>query len=177
MRPSSRDRIVQAALRLSVSAPEATLQQLAKAAGLTKQGLLYHFADKRALQLAMLDHITERWESELEGELGAPLHSVTAGQRISAYARVAARGHVVEGEATIFAELAYRVGDLSWYDNWASQWFFTDTGGSPSPALMTAWLAANGLWSTLTLNKVHIGASEVQGIISEIDRLTGGMPR
>lgn len=173
MRPSSRDRIVETALRVVAVSPEASLTEIAEAAGVTKQGLLYHFPDRQALREAMLALIFRRWEQEMERILGCALDAASPGERISAYARLAARGTVVEGESVVYAEIVYRSEDLSWYDAWVRRWFFDDATDRQPPARLAAWVAANGLWSVMTSGKLRLDDDDVRGILAEIDRLVG----
>lgn len=173
MRPSNRDKIVGAALKLSAHTPDVTLQQIAQAAGVTKQGLLYHFSDRVALHQAMIEHVFSRWEHEMSQVLGMPLEQAEAAERIRAYAQVAALGHSVEGEARFYAQFVHRSGDLSWYQDWAQRWFFPPAAGAPlDPSLVTAWLAANGLWSALTSQKIVLTSRDVEGVLGQIAALT-----
>lgn len=173
MRPSNRTKIIAAALKMGADTPDATLQQIAHAAGVTKQGLLYHFPDRVALQQALIQHVFSCWEHEMSQILGRPLEQAEVAERVRAYAQVAARGHSVEGEARIYAEFVYRVGDLSWYQDWARRWFLESPAGvSQDPRLLTAWLAANGLWSVLTSRKIALSAQDVEGVLEQIAALT-----
>jgi len=71
--PSSRDRIlaasVQVALRDGVSAM--TLDAVAREAGVSKGGLLYHFSSKDELIAAMLQHHASRIQQTVEGRMAA----------------------------------------------------------------------------------------------------------
>ncbi|MCC1497263.1 TetR/AcrR family transcriptional regulator [Alcanivorax sp. 1008] len=60
--PSTRDTILDAAQRIAAErgAGRITLDEVAKESGLSKGGLLYHFAGKEALIKAMLERLIER---------------------------------------------------------------------------------------------------------------------
>ncbi len=169
VRPSSRERIVDAALRAFAAAEgDVTVDAVARVAGVTKQGVLYHFADKRELRLAMLDAVLRRWERHMEAELGAPLADVEVGARIRAYARVSARGDVVPGEAELFAQVLAHADEATVYAAWVESTF----AASDDAHLTTAWLAANSLWSTLATGKRRLGPAEVERVLAVIDELT-----
>ncbi|WP_052338439.1 TetR/AcrR family transcriptional regulator [Luteimonas huabeiensis] len=67
-RANARERILDAALAVAeqVGAAHLTLDAVAAEAGVSKGGLLYHFASKDALLTAMVDRQIERYQSELE---------------------------------------------------------------------------------------------------------------
>ncbi len=71
--PTSRERIlaasVQVALRDGVSAM--TLEAVAREAGVSKGGLLYHFASKDELIAAMLEHHAARIQKTVESRMAA----------------------------------------------------------------------------------------------------------
>lgn len=176
VRPSSRQRIVDAALTAFAAAGAAvTIDAVARAAGVTKQGLLYHFADKRDLRAAMLQTILRRWEAAMAEALGLPLADAHCSARIRAYAVIASRGDVVPGEAALFAAVLARPDEAPAYAAWAERWFAPAPDAQPAERarLTTAWLAANGLWSTLTAAKRRLDAEEVAGVLAVIDELTG----
>lgn len=47
-----------------------SLDSVARAVGLTKPGVMYHYPTKEALMLALVDSVLDRWESELTARLG-----------------------------------------------------------------------------------------------------------
>lgn len=86
---SQRTSILDGALQL-LDEPAAggglSLDRVAKQVGITKPGLMYHFPSKEALMLALVDHVVDRWESQLNDALGAPVQEAGPVQRITAYA-------------------------------------------------------------------------------------------
>ncbi|WP_460774388.1 TetR/AcrR family transcriptional regulator [Microbacterium sp. GXF7504] len=174
-RPSARARIVEAALTASAAAGESvTLDVVARAAGVTKQGILYHFPEKRDLRAAMLDHVLARWDAEMVRILGGPLEAASVAGRIRAYARVSARGDVVPGEGVLFSEILTRPDETPRYAAWTQRWF--DPGADPDlrtrARWTTAWLAANGLWSVLVTGKRRLARAEVAAVLAVVDDLT-----
>lgn len=62
-----------------------SLDSVARAVGLTKPGVMYHFPTKEALMLALVDSVLDRWEAELTTRLGVPPSHAGARERVSAY--------------------------------------------------------------------------------------------
>ncbi|MGJ0182201.1 TetR/AcrR family transcriptional regulator [Corynebacterium glyciniphilum] len=63
-----------------------SLDRVAKQVGITKPGLMYHFPTKEALMLALVDHVVDRWESQLNDALGTSVQEAGPVERIAAYA-------------------------------------------------------------------------------------------
>lgn len=178
VRPSSRERVIDSALRAFATAGEdVTLDAVARIAGITKQGVLYHFADKRELRAGMLDAVLARWELHMGVAVAGPLDAASVGERIRAYARVSARGDVVPGEAALFAQVLARPDESTPYAEWVRRLFAAPDAASTRDAarLNTAWLAANSLWSVLVNGKRRLTDDEVDGVLAMIDELTDGL--
>ncbi len=92
---SQRERILDGALHLlddpgaggtGSKSGTVSLDSAAKQAGVTKPGLMYHFPTKEALMLALVDHVVDRWERQLNAELGMPVEDAGPVEGITAYA-------------------------------------------------------------------------------------------
>lgn len=86
-RPSQRGSVLDAALTLLRDGGTLSLDSAARAAGVTKPGLMYHFATKEALVAALLDHLIDGYERELVELLPAGRGGPTTRMRITAYVR------------------------------------------------------------------------------------------
>ncbi|WP_445256170.1 TetR/AcrR family transcriptional regulator [Nocardioides aurantiacus] len=64
-RPSQRTAVLDAALGLLRGDAALSLDSAARAAGVSKPGLMYHFPTKEALVAALVDHVVDRYEREL----------------------------------------------------------------------------------------------------------------
>ncbi|MFC7470800.1 TetR/AcrR family transcriptional regulator [Actinomadura keratinilytica] len=80
---------------------------MAAEAGLTKGGLLYHFASREELVRAIHQHLADRWEADLVAAAGKPAAEASPAERLAAYARVTAQSatraellFMVEGSTT-----------------------------------------------------------------------------
>src|ERR1700689_5308590 len=108
MRPSSRTKILQAAVRVTErhGITVLTLEAAAEEAGLTKPGLMYHFHTRDDLLMAIQRYLVETWEEQLLTELGKPLEQSTSQERAAAYARVNARGSASKADLAFMVEAA-----------------------------------------------------------------------
>ncbi|GAA1450173.1 TetR/AcrR family transcriptional regulator [Nesterenkonia lacusekhoensis] len=90
MRQSKRTLILEAGSRVvqrdGVTA--LTYESVAQEAGVTKGGLLYHFPSRKALLLALHEHVAGQWEAAMEADAGGPAAEVDADSRFRAYARL-----------------------------------------------------------------------------------------
>ena len=84
-RPSLRDRALDCGLDLLRQGTPLSLDSVARAAGLTKPGLMYHFPTKETLMAALVDHVVDRCEVELEGLLPSGTTGPTTAERLAAY--------------------------------------------------------------------------------------------
>ena len=74
MRTSKKSQLIQAALEIidKKSLDALTYESLAKASGMSKSGLLYHFPSRTALLLALNEHLASSWRASLLEAAGAP---------------------------------------------------------------------------------------------------------
>lgn len=143
--------MLDAALRLlrGPDGADITLDAVAREAGVTKPGLMYHFPTREALMLAIVDHAAASLERAMVAIAGRPLTDVSPAERIRAYAEVAVRGADCRAEYAIWTEAAYRP-SLSgpWLER-MTRWFeLPDSLEARTRAALTvARLAADGLWA------------------------------
>jgi AcrR family transcriptional regulator len=86
-RPSLRDKALDCGLDLLRRGTPLSLDSVARAAGLTKPGLMYHFATKETLMAALVDRVVDRCEAELAGLLPSGTTTPTTAERLAAYLR------------------------------------------------------------------------------------------
>ncbi|PUB27808.1 TetR family transcriptional regulator [Promicromonospora sp. AC04] len=150
MRPSNRDRILDAAVgvvqREGVTA--VTFDSVAAEAELTRGGIMYHFPSREGLLAAIHQHLANRWEASLVADAGRPADQLTPDERLAAYIRVCAQS-ATRAELQLMLEAGNR-------PEWAAPWSEVlerwapaadDAEADPaSLARLVARLAADGLW-------------------------------
>jgi AcrR family transcriptional regulator len=149
-RPSLRDQVLDAAVELldREGGADITLDAVAKIAGLTKGGVMYHFPTKEDLVIAVIRHVAERWEGEMLEVLGVPFETATPHQRIRAYAIVAGSQRPTRSDFATWSDAAYRAGDRNpWVETFSPWLALPDTlPEAERSRLHLARLAADGLW-------------------------------
>lgn len=86
-RPSQRTVILDAGLSFLREGGAISLDSVARAAGVTKPGLMYHFATKEALMSALVEHRLDDCERELAGLVPEPAGRTSVKERLAAYVR------------------------------------------------------------------------------------------
>ena len=100
MRGSKRHRIIDGALELAQDTgfEALTFEALAEHVGLTRGGLVYHFATKQALLEGIADRLLESWRDQAERALGAPVDRAERSERIRALVLSVIDGPILTGE-------------------------------------------------------------------------------
>ncbi|WP_020576018.1 TetR/AcrR family transcriptional regulator [Actinopolymorpha alba] len=179
MRASQKTAILDAALAV-VSAQEGadiTLDAVARRAGITKPGLMYHFPTREALLLAIVEHAATRVEAAMHEALsedGLTFEAATPAQRVRAYARVAASGHTSRAEYAVFTEAAYRPALTAPWTECMAAWFDLPTAlpESQRARLTLARLAADGLWAAEATGVFPPDPADRTAVLALIDQLT-----
>ena len=175
MRTSSRTDILEAALRVvdAAGGADITYQSVATEAGLTKAGLMYHFATKDDLMIAVIEHVIGRWQDELQDVLAVPLTESSLTERVRAFMSFAGQGGVTQGEFVVFSE-AVRRPELSqpWLE-YLQTWFGFGDGVDTTPLLLV-WLAANGLWVAEATGILTITPEQRDALLIRLAALTEG---
>jgi AcrR family transcriptional regulator len=84
-RPSQREAALDAALGLLRAGERLSLESAARAAGLSKPGLMYHFPTKEALVVALVDHLVDEHERTFVALLPGDGTGPAPRERIDAY--------------------------------------------------------------------------------------------
>lgn len=143
MRPSNRELILDAAVALFADsgAESVTYDDLAARTGLTKSGIVYHFATRQLILEAVAGRLIDGWAgsaaSHLVRDPDDPPH------RLSAFV-----AGMLEGDATP-AELRLAVetlGGRRMHDEWEGIRAYWLQPEDATPAQLTAVAAALGLW-------------------------------
>lgn len=175
MRPNLRDLIIDAALRLLYRTGPHSISQntTAEEAGLTRQGLLYHFPNRAALSRATHRRLSEDLALRLARAAEQPAPHASISERAHAYANACA-------DRRTFAELQLLAADdfgtpsaLAWR-NALAQWTPKPVAAAHcegSTALLLASLAAEGLLVHERLHGKPLAPAELTDAIQMISEL------
>ncbi|MEV0701388.1 TetR/AcrR family transcriptional regulator [Saccharopolyspora sp. NPDC050389] len=183
MRPSSKTTILEAARRVAEHSGIGglTLDAAAQEAGLSKPGLMYHFAGKEQLRVAVAEYITANWEEAMLAELGKPFDEATAAERVRAYCRVAADVAGGKADLAIFVDSMH---EESWLAPWRAllrRWLeepaplAQSAPDSRSVDMAVARLAADGLWMADASGTSGYDQAMRAAVVARIERLATGM--
>lgn len=172
MRPSSRTEILTAAMRVvdAVGGADITYESVAREAGLTKAGLMYHFPSKDALMIGVIEHVIDLWQTELCEVLAVPLADSTLAQRVDAFVKFAGAGGVTQGEFVVFTEAVRRPQLSAPWLEWLRTWFGFGEG-TDTTSLMLVWLAANGLWIAESTNILAVTPAQRTALLGRMGDL------
>ncbi|MBL0746750.1 TetR/AcrR family transcriptional regulator [Nocardioides baculatus] len=166
-RPSTRDAMVAAAEAELRTSGMLSLDSAARAAGVTKPGLMYHFSTKEELMTAVLDRVLTRYEVQLTAALGAPdFADAPVADRMRAYVGWACAGECESGDLVMFADPRLRE---SLTQHWAERiepWLHVpdDVPAEHRAALLTARLLADGVWFNLASDLLPLDAAALDGV-------------
>ena len=160
-----------------------TLESAARAAGVTKTGLMYHFATKEALLQAVLDHIADRYEREVLAQIEAvhgagvqDLASVPARRRFLAYLDWACRARLSPADLVIFADPKLRVSLTARWQEQLAGWL-SIPAGTPvveRQRLLAVRLMADGLWFDRATGQLDLPAEDSHAVHDLALDLLGG---
>lgn len=136
--PSKQD-ILASALDVLRTGDALTIDAVARAAGLTKPGVVHHFSTKEGLTLAVLDHLLDEWEAELTAR-AAP--DADATDRLRAYIEFTLLGEVDPADLALLADSRLRDKLSARWMERMNPWF----GDSDEPHVVAARLIADGAW-------------------------------
>lgn len=154
-RPSAREAMLDAAEAHLGEGGTLTLDSAARAAGVTKPGLMYHFATKEQLLAAILDRIAMRYEHELLEQVAArhpgagdDLAAAPAAPRHLAYLDWACTAALSAADLVIFADPHLRVTLTERWQEQVETWLHVPVGVGPDrrARLLAVRLMADGLW-------------------------------
>ncbi|WP_232820196.1 TetR/AcrR family transcriptional regulator [Brachybacterium sp. YJGR34] len=154
-RPSAREAMLGAAEAHLGAGGTLTLDSAARAAGVTKPGLMYHFATKEELLAAVVEHVAARCERQIlariaarEGGAARDLTAVPARERFLAYLDWSATADLSPAELAIFADPSLRDSMTRRWQEQSERWLDVPAGTPTAQRrrLLAVRLMADGLW-------------------------------
>lgn len=145
-RPSSRAGILDAAAALVRDGGTVSLESAARAAGLTKPGLMYHFPTKEALMTGLVDHLVDSYERDLAARL--PRGTATPEERIGAYVAWAFTADIDTADLIMFTDPRLREHLTARWAERMQAWVDVpdDLPAGRRARLLAARLIADGSW-------------------------------
>jgi AcrR family transcriptional regulator len=139
-----------------------TLDAAARAVGLTKPGLMYHFPTKEALMRGIVEFHMDDWERSLMDHLGKPLGEATVWEKTRAY--VDATFAISPGRSgiAIFTDTLFRPASMAAWAERMAKWFELpeELSEDERTRLHLARLAADGLWMADASDTFGMSAGE-----------------
>lgn len=174
-RPSSATPILDTALHLLDEGRSVSLDSVAKAAGLTKPGLMYHFPTKAALMGALVDHVVDNLESDLIQRLVGPVETASPAERLRAYVQWALESTHRRSDLVMLADpkLADRLTErwIARFDRWVA--IPADAPEQERARYQAARLIADGAWLAATTNAFPLTAEEQPHVLKVALQLLG----
>lgn len=178
--PNTRLVILQAAnqLVLTEGVNHLTLEAVAKKAGVSKGGLLYHFPSKEALIKGLIEHLNGQFDAEVAQRLSEE-DLKTAGSWLRAYVRATFDANKMEADwlgssAAVLTAIATNPQLLEPFRQSFAEYQRQAEQDGLDPALATVVrLAADGLWLVELLGLAPPGEplrGEVEQVLLELSR-------
>jgi len=166
---------LEAGLRVAgrVEGATITLEGVASEAGVTKPGLMYHFPNREALMVALVDHAAAQLVRRMTALLKKDPNVATPGERYSAYITAAADGENSRAEWVLWFESSYRPElQVAWARH-LEPWLELPDGipVAQRARFHTARLAADGLWGAQASGVLAPEAGDRAQILAHITGL------
>ena len=155
-----------------------TLDAVASEAGVTKPGLMYHFPNRDALMVALVEYAACQLERRMADLLGEGDATVAA--RYRSYIKAAANGRNMRAEWALWFHSAYKAELQEAWARHLDPWLEIPEGTPPEQRarLATARLAADGLWAAQASGVSAPDPAERALILASIlDLISEGDPR
>lgn len=152
--------ITRAAEDALVAGELVSLDSVARRVGLTKAGVVHHFPTKKALMLAVVDRVVDRWLAEFRARAG---DAADAGERVRVYLEDALTGPIDASDLAPLADAKLRDTLCErWVDRLDDEWFRLDDVRDPGERarLQTVRLLADGAWFTRGLGLIRLTDEE-----------------
>lgn len=167
---ATKTEILDAALEALRQGESLTLDAVAREAGLTKPGVVHHFATKETLTVAVVDRLVDLWVAELEARAG---ESSTPQDRLRAYVDFAFTADLDPSDLALLSDVRLRHKLTEQWTTRLRPWFGADVAASARgrASLDAARLLADGAWFDRALGIVDLDEGERTRILAVALRL------
>jgi len=178
MEPTTRDQVLDRACDMLREGGVLSLDSVARAAGLTKPGLMYHFPTKQALVLGVVDHVTEGYRAALRALLPGGLEESAWTDRVRAYVDWAFTAELDAADLVVFSDPRLRD---ALAERWAARMssLVDAPGDTPAPLqarITAARLLGDGMWLARALGTPTLSPTQITGVRAVADELLGVAP-
>ncbi|MEZ5112107.1 MAG: TetR family transcriptional regulator [Nocardioidaceae bacterium] len=147
-----------------------TLDSVAREAGLTKPGLVYHFATKEVLSIAVMEYVLEAWEVDLTKRAGA---DPTPKRRLKTYVEHALATDFDASDLALLADVRVRETLTSKWTQRMDPWFGGELAAHPNAC--AARLIADGAWFNQSLSLMSLDSTDSAVVLELAMRLIDGI--
>lgn len=159
---ATRDEVLDHAVAVLRRGEVLTLDAVAAESGLTKAGVVHHVGTKEGLMRAVVDHIVDRWETELL-QLAGP--DADGPARLRAYVEHAFTGSFDASDLAVLADPHLRERMRQQWIQRLTPWLGTPAEFGPRPAgELAARLLADGAWFNQALGVPVVDDAERPGL-------------
>lgn len=164
-RPSQRPQVLDAALQVLREGANLSLDAVARAAGLTKPGLLYHFPDKETLLTAVLNHVLDGYQEQLSELL--PGDDPSPRERMEAYLTWAFTVPHDAADLVMFADPKFADEMSELWANRMQQWVTPPHGlrAADRTRIDAVRLLADGCWLADASSTLPLGPAERAAVL------------
>lgn len=172
----SRGAILDAATTLIRDGATLSLDSVARAAGLTKPGLMYHYPTKRALMLGLVDHVLDGYEEALAQRLPRGVDAPVE-QRLLAYAEWALTAEVDSADLVMFMDPRLREQLSARWTERMQRWVGVPDGlpAERRARLLSVRLIADGSWFADASGVAPLAADERRRVLAVARDLVGDL--
>src|SRR5699024_7741853 len=167
-RPSAREAMLDAAEAHLGADGTLTLDSAARAAGVSKPGLMYHFATKEALLNAILDRMIFRYEAGLLASVGGvpDFAQVPLGNRHLAYLQWSCQAPLSPADLVIFADPHLRVSLTARWQQQLDSWLpiAGDLPRDRQDRLLAVRLMGDGVWFNRASGMLEVDSSRAAAL-------------
>ncbi|MFJ4261667.1 TetR/AcrR family transcriptional regulator [Paenarthrobacter nicotinovorans] len=178
MRENQRPRILDAGLRVAGTLEGAaiTLDKVAREAGVSKPGLMYHFPTRDALMSGLVEHAALQVIQRMSRFLATEPQKASLTERYAAYIKTAAEGQNARAEWALWSHSAY-IPQLqeAWKRHLGPMLDLPpETPHEQRIRLNTARLAAEGLWAAQASGVLAPNEGDRKAVVAHLLALTQG---
>lgn len=162
---SVKHHILNAALETLRQGEALTIDSVARQSQLTKPGVIHHFATKENLALAVVNHLLDRWETELEARVD---EDASPSERLRAYVDFALMADLDSSDLAFLSDVRLRDKMTTQWTTRLRPWVGVNIVNSVEgqARVDSVRLLADGAWFDRALGVIERSEDERKAILS-----------